>query len=893
MKRSDEGALHLIRRSPAPAVTGWFLLLLWACALWLLPAGLRAAPRDYTVSPVPDWVQRIEPVQPTRLPSQQVSQGVYYLLSDTQVRVDAQDKVQFRHIAAKALNEHGVEAVAHVEIRFDPSYQSLALHMLQVRRGERVIAKLPTAQVKVLQRERELEYLIFDGSKTANVFLDDVRVGDVVEYAYSVRGSNPVFGNRHAGQFDLQGGVPLQHLHARLLWPRERPIALHKRNGAPDPLVTERGAMRELVWQARDLEALRVEEDAPAWFDPYRAVQWSEFKDWQSVARWAEPHYRTPQQLSPALQAEAERIAKAHAGAAERLVAVLRFVQREVRYMGVEIGPGSHAPSAPHQVLERRFGDCKDKSLLTMTLLQALGIEARAALVNTSLRRGIRELQPSPFAFNHVLVRATVDGRHYWLDPTRAPQPGDLAHVFQPDFEAALVVDPGTQALVAMDDGRRQYRRQIHTRYDAGAGEDKPVRYTVTSVLQGSAAEGMRSTLAAENREELQKRYLNYYARYHPALSIAEPMQVSENDADNELTVTEHYLIPDFWKKSKDGKRLEAVIPVPEVDQYLVGPRQSIRTAPLALAHPVSLTHTTEVKLPGTGWKIAAEDERIDDAHFSFRRVRAEKNSVMTLVDSFDSSADHVSPADTARYAASLERARKTVDLVLHQGLGPSGKPVAAASALERINWPIAMLAVLLLALWTWLALKYYRHDPPAQPAGPEAATLNGIRGWLILPAIGVVVLPLRLLVDMVKLVPSYAVDTWSNLTTVGTEAYHAMWAPLLLFELAGNLAYLVATLLLLVMFFQKRRGVPRLYIGVLAMGVTIQLIDVALAQAIPAVETTPKEWKELSRAVIGALIWGSYFSVSKRVRATFVHARRPEPPAFVPTQPTANAATP
>lgn len=873
----------MTRPSTAPA-TGWLALLLWACALWL-PAGLLAAPREYTLSPLPDWVQRIPPAEPTKLPSQQVSHGVYYLLSDTQVRVDARDKVQFRHIAAKALNERGVESVAHVEIRFDPSYQSLALHMLQVRRGDRVIAKLPTAQVKVLQRERELEYLIFDGSKTANIFLDDVRVGDIVEYAYSIRGSNPVFGNRHAGNFDLQGGVPLQHLHARLLWPVDRPIELHKRNGAPDPVVTERGAFRELVWQARDLEALLVEEDAPAWFDPYRAVQWSEFKDWQSVARWAEPYYLTPTQLSPALRQEAERIAQAHAGAPERLLAVLRFVQREIRYLGVEIGPGSHAPSAPHQVLERRFGDCKDKSLLTMTLLRALGIEARAALVNTSLRRGIREFQPSPFAFNHVLVRATVGGRHYWIDPTRPPQPGDLDHIFQPDYEAALVIDPGTQALVEMTGGQRQFQRRVSTRYDASGGQDAPVHYTVTSVFQGPSAENMRSTLAAENREELQKRYLNYYARYHPALSVAEPMQVSENDTTNELTVTEHYSIPDFWKKSKDGKRLEAVIPVPEVDQYLVGPRQSIRTAPLALAHPVSLTHTTEVKLPGTGWKIEAEDERVDDPHFSFHRVRTEKNSVMTLVDRFDSRVDNVSPVDTARYAAALERARKTVDLVLHQGLGPSGK-APVGSGLARFNWPIAMLAALLLAMWTWLALKYYRHDPPARPIEPGAAGLQGIGGWLILPAIGVVVLPVRLLADMVQLVPSYAVDTWSALTTVGSESYHAMWAPLLLFELAANLAYLVATVLLLVMFVQKRRGAPRLYIGVLVFGVALQLADALLGQAIPAVELAPKEWKELTRAVTAALIWGSYFAVSKRVRATFVNTLRPEPPAFVPTQP-------
>ncbi|MBK6386690.1 MAG: DUF3857 domain-containing protein [Rhodoferax sp.] len=66
------------------------------------------------------------------------------------------------------------------KVRFDPSYQTLMLHSVSIRRGDRIIPKLSLAAVKVLQREKELDYLIFDGSKTAHIFLEDVRVGDVV-----------------------------------------------------------------------------------------------------------------------------------------------------------------------------------------------------------------------------------------------------------------------------------------------------------------------------------------------------------------------------------------------------------------------------------------------------------------------------------------------------------------------------------------------------------------------------------------------------------------------------------------------------------------------------------------------------------------------------------------
>jgi transglutaminase-like putative cysteine protease len=851
-----------------------------------------AAPTDFTVRPIPEWVQRITPTEPDVAPTEQVSQGVHYLLTDTQARVDAQDKVIYRHMASKALNERGVESVAQLEIRFDPSYQKLALHMIQVRRGERVIPKLASASVKVLQREKELEYLIYDGSKTASVFLDDVRVGDIVEYSYSVRGSNPVFGNQQFGRFELQWAVPVHQMHVRLLWPKGRAVHFLPRNTSLQAMVTEQGAHSEYIWQGKNLSALVLESDAPNWFDPYPSVQWSEFKDWSSVARWALPYYRLPKQLSPALQAEVDNIAKTHATPQERLLAALRFVQREIRYLGVEIGPGSHAPSQPHQVLERRFGDCKDKSLLTLTLLKGLGIEAHAALVHTSLQRGIRELQPMPYAFNHVLVRASIGDRHYWIDPTRAVQKGSLEHLYQPDYNAALVVDDATQGLVSMaNESSTLSRRMVHTLYEAQSGFDQPVRYTVTTVVQGSSAEILRNTLATENREDLQKRYLNFYARYFPQLTLAAPMSVKEDESENRLTLTERYVINDFWKHAKERKRFEANIYVPELDEYLRSPREPIRVGPLALAHPLSLTHTTEVRLP-EAWNTKTENTRIDDASFEFERKKSEKDKVLLLVDSFRSRADHVAPTDTARYAANIDRARDAVNYMLYRPDEEAAASKPTLSHIDRINWSVAMLGVLMFAGFAWLASKLYRHDPPPVPNEPFNPKLKGIGGWLILPAIGVVVIPVRLMLEIVKTLPTYATDAWSQLTTVGAEAYHALWAPVLLFELAGNLAYLVFSVLLVVMFFQKRRGVPHLYIAMLVGGVLFHGLDLAFASAIPAAanSVTGKDWGELARMVIGAIIWGSYFHVSKRVKATFVNSRERNHPDFAATQPNAVA---
>jgi len=48
------------------------------------------------------------------------------------------------------------------------------------------------------------------------------------------------------------------------------------------------------------------------------------------------------------------------------------MLQQTIRYMGVEVGVGSHTPTHPNAVLTRRFGDCKDKALLVLNMLDAL-----------------------------------------------------------------------------------------------------------------------------------------------------------------------------------------------------------------------------------------------------------------------------------------------------------------------------------------------------------------------------------------------------------------------------------------------------------------------------------------------------------------------------------------
>lgn len=847
---------------------------------------------EYDIKPRPDWVKLIAPDLNALDKDNQVSRGVYYLLADNQVKVSDAQKTTYRHYTIKALNVQGLDQLGHVEIWFDPSYQKLTLHSVSIYRGNKVINKLNSAKVKILQREKELELRIYDGSKTANIFLEDIQVGDILDYAYTISGSNPVFKQHQFGGFDLQWGAPVSQIFNRLLLPKKSEVHFTYVNAKQEVQTQELANEREYIWERKQVPALIVAAETPSWYDAYPYVQWGDFKSWQGVAQWALPLYRIPNTYNNSLQKIINQIAEKHSGAEERMLAALLFVQKEIRYLGVEIGANSHAPNSPDLVLSRRFGDCKDKTLLTLTLLKALGIKAQAALVNTNLRRGIAQLEPSPNVFNHVIVRAQVGGKDYWLDPTRQQQISSLDQLYQPNYDLSLLIDADSTALTPMPKLDSQVQKRIvHTVIDNSAGIAQAAKMTVTTTYQGISAENIRNSLAVENLDDLQKRYMNYYARYYPSISLASAMKVVDDEATSQLRITEHYLIPQLWSRDDAKKRLESLYYAPEIDSLLTRPSQPIRTSPLALSHPIDLEQVTEILLPES-WTITEESKRIEGPGFELTHKVSSNEKSITMRDHYISRADHLLPEQVSKHVEAIEQVKNVLGYSLwknDQQSTPTSNNQEQSNIVgdesninftQNFNWTIATLAVLFCVLWVQFAIKFYRHDPPIE-ANPlsvsEMSVPQGFGGWLLIPMISITLTPLRIL-NSLSDVDIYSLPTWVTLETSSSPAFYPAQIPILIFELAGNIGALVFALLLVLFLYKKRSIFPRAYIMIFGAILLFHFCDNLLATYFVKVENLAlaKEWTSLIITSIAYALWTVYFLRSERVKATFTNRYRP-----------------
>ena len=177
----------------------------------------------------------------------------------------------------------------------------------------------------------------------------------------------------------------------------------------------------ELVLDLADAAGVRPPDNAPPRFNLPAMLQVSEYRDWAEVSATFAPLYQQARTLAAGspLHVEIARIAAASADPRVRAMAALRLVQDQVRYFALLMGDGNFRPSSAEETWVRRYGDCKGKTALLLALLDGLGIQAEPVLVNVATGDAVDAVLPTPTAFNHVIVRATIEGQSYWLDGTR------------------------------------------------------------------------------------------------------------------------------------------------------------------------------------------------------------------------------------------------------------------------------------------------------------------------------------------------------------------------------------------------------------------------------------------------------------------------------------------
>jgi len=415
----------------------------------------------------------------------------------------------YEHVLLKVENSGGVKDLDNYWIAY-PDDSTLQVYNVRVVHGDKSFERAPPP------RGRDGSY---SGQRVRFFDLPPLEVGDFVDLEYRIDQKGPdvfgqYFGDRHSFYVDNPDPLaPVARAELIVLTPKDVPIYSKAYNGEALEHTVEDAAdgMRAYRWVAKDLKRPTPQTAMPDRIEWAPTVDVSTYESWEAFSSWWWHFIEKEFVTTPEMRAKVQELTAGLTDEMDKVRAIARFVGQEIRYNAWSFGTHGYEPYSAATIFERRFGDCKDKSILLRQMLAEIGVKAHPVLINAQYRRPEEQVDIAMVGhFNHCIAYVPAHGEFegYYLDATADRDPieylraddqgakvlhvddasGDIHRIdYTPAAENAAVRE---YAVALETDGRAQVRMTdssvgqygVQLRYQFG-GEKGDVNKRVADVL--------------------------------------------------------------------------------------------------------------------------------------------------------------------------------------------------------------------------------------------------------------------------------------------------------------------------------------------------------------------------------------------------------------------------
>ena len=599
------------------AIWGWL-------ALMYLPAAF--AGDQFEIGPTPGWVKEVV-IAPGNDANDDAPMKI--LLMDWQFSLGSSGAEGYFHSMTRAETPQGLDFLGTVGIPWNPATDSLTIHKLHILRGDRTIDVLADGQsFTVLRRENSLEFATLNGVLTAVIQPAGLQVGDTLDVAFSVKQADPVLPGVSEWVAAGLPAFPISHVRLRGRWEDSAGIRWQASEALHGMKESHHGGVTEVTGSFDNVAPSSAVNSAPPRYSIGRQVQFTNIRSWTQIADLMAPLYARAAKLTPqsALNAEVERIRASTSDPGARAMAALALVQDKVRYVLLAMNEGALVPADADTTWARRFGDCKGKTALLLALLHALDIDAVPVMVNTVHGDSVNSGLPVVWAFNHVLVRAVIANKVYWLDGTGSGD-RDLQELFAPAYYwgLPLVAKGNLEQIVATPPARPLV--EMHIDIDATHGIKKSMPMHGLMVFHGPGAALMRLGIGSETgskRDQTLREVWSNMFGFGTIETVA--AKFDEQSAEESLTMDGSIMLP--WSEG----RYEVATFAEMFNTDFKRPDGVVKDAPYQLGFPSYCRMVETIKLPHAQQPFSIEGADFDRnmVGFELRRQAHVEGDVFT-----------------------------------------------------------------------------------------------------------------------------------------------------------------------------------------------------------------------------------------------------------------------
>ncbi len=411
-----------------------------------------------------------------------------------------------------------------------------------------------------------------------------------------------------------------------VLWrPADTPLHVNVRG----PIETEErrvGDEVRVAWTARNPPMLVAEPWMPTLDEVNASLDFSLVPDWATFQRWQDAILQDAFRTSPEIEALAARLTAGSPNAEETLLRIHEYVMKEIRYQqDYESVINGWKPHPAPMVVERKYGDCKDKTVLFMTLAKLAGIETRFAKVRTREKGPILPEIPGQ-QFNHVIVYVPE-------------QPGvPVGRFFDPtadalDLDTVRDDDVGTLSFVYDQDRKSfewrpiEFQTGVHVQRDRFVlSLDRNGDATGELWIDAEGRPGSQLRIAGRRREHLAKGVQMDVANYKIGATVSDVEPVELADLRRPATIRARITAPKLAREDAGSLKLRLPFDLNPSARFSLAERK----LPLVLGTPNTYEWRYELTFPeGMRPTRLPENLQLEGACYAFsRKVEPTGNGV-------------------------------------------------------------------------------------------------------------------------------------------------------------------------------------------------------------------------------------------------------------------------
>jgi Domain of Unknown Function with PDB structure (DUF3857) len=217
------------------------------------------------------------------------------------------------------------------------------------------------------------------------------------------------------------------------------------------PAIGSEGKYKTYKWTVNKLPALEHEAGSvdgyprillgPNKFelDGYEGDQSS----WKNFGLWYNSLVKNDNTLSPAFALEIRKMVNKELPDREKIKFLYSYLQKNFRYVSIQLGIGGLKPFAADFVHTKKYGDCKALSNYMQACLSALNIKSYSAWIEGSNLPSAFDADFPRDYFNHQILCVPLPKDTVWLECTSATNDFAVLGSFTENRQALLLTENG------------------------------------------------------------------------------------------------------------------------------------------------------------------------------------------------------------------------------------------------------------------------------------------------------------------------------------------------------------------------------------------------------------------------------------------------------------------